>query len=144
MLERIVIWVLDTAKAGGGWHIGRWLRKDHINEEINRREATARLIATMRELGVGMPEIEAALARMDPSDEPPPVLAIEDQLEQQEYALIARAQTQAGINEAQRRRLTRLDWRMRAALDDLSEVLDDKQRRLLAQSQAAWEPTGTG
>ena len=37
------------------------------------------------------------------------------------------------------RRLIRLDRRMRAALEDLSRLLDDDQRKLLTRSQKAWE-----
>ena len=86
-----------------------------------------------------MAEIEAVLARIEPREGQRPALTIEDQLEEQEYALIVRAQTQAGMNMAQGRRLRRLDRRMCAALDDLSELLDDSRRRLLKQSQTAWE-----
>jgi hypothetical protein len=111
------MYLLGAATTGVGWLIMRWLRKDHITEEINRRANTAKLIATMRAQGVSRAEVDAVLSWIEPRGGQRIPQSVEDQLEEQEFAEIARADNQAAMNEAQRRRLTRLDRRMRAALE---------------------------
>jgi uncharacterized protein YecT (DUF1311 family) len=139
MFEKIILAVIGAALGGIGVLALRWLRKDWIGEEIAHRQDTATLIANMRERGVTMADIEAVLTQVKPRRvlHAPPTT--EELLEQQDYAEIAGAITQADMNEAQARCLTRLDRRMRAALEELGQRLSPDMRRLLERSQAAWE-----
>jgi uncharacterized protein YecT (DUF1311 family) len=139
MIEKIVLVVVGAILGGVGTLVMRWLRQDRVGEEIARRQGTARLIANMRRWGVSQGEIDAALASMDPRRPQQTPLTAEDRIEQQEYAAIERAQSQHEMNQAQWRRLERLEGRMNAALAELGSRLDAEMRELLARSQAAWE-----
>jgi uncharacterized protein YecT (DUF1311 family) len=141
MVEKIVIAIVSAALGGIGTLWLRWLRKDHVTEEIRRKELKVQLLANMRDRGVSQADLDAASAWAEGTGRQTEALSEENKLEQQEYKEIAAASTQAGMNNAQGRRLERLEIRVTAALEKLDGLVadDEDMKKALEASQTAWE-----
>ena len=138
MIEKVVMYLLGAATTGVGWLIIRWLKTDHVTEEMQRQERSANLIAYLRREGVGMDEVDTLLARIDPKRPPAAPLQPRDREEEAELAAIESADSQQALNRAQEARLLRLERKMNFTIDQLERQLDDDGRALLADTQLAW------
>jgi len=137
MLEKIAIFLLGAGTSGIAWLIQRWLRKDHVGEEIQRRTDTANLVVLLRREGLTMGEVEVALGRIDPSRSLPAQTKIDPE-EEREIAAIEQADSQQDLNIAQGLRYERLERRMNSVLADLLARMDDRNAQLLRASQEKW------
>jgi uncharacterized protein YecT (DUF1311 family) len=122
----------------------RYLKKDHLSEDMTRRKQAADLIAHMRALGVEMNEVNAVLAAIGrkPNDQIGAVARVkspEEEVEAREIASIESATSQAEMNMLQASRAERLDGRMQSALQQLRAAFGEDFLKELNDSQAAWE-----
>jgi uncharacterized protein YecT (DUF1311 family) len=139
MIENIIYGI-------GGWIGGiattfllRWVRQDHITEEINRKKSALDLMEKMRALNVGMPEINAVLASFgEPLDKAEGQQNELDEIDRLEHTEINEAQSQHEMNQAALRRAERLDDKLADTVDRLKQVMPDLADRI-DQAQKAWE-----
>jgi uncharacterized protein YecT (DUF1311 family) len=144
MLEKIMLYLLGALTTGVGLLVMRFLRKEHVTEELARRKSAADLIAHLEKIGVPMERVDALLAsigrkRGDKVERPAKApLTIEEQIEAREFAKIEAAQSQGEMNSLQADRARRLNTRMEEAFERLAARVDGDLRCKLDESQVIW------
>jgi len=145
MLEKIVLYLLGVLSTGAGVLFMRYMKKEHVTEDLARRKSAADLIAHLQQIGVPMERVDALLSsigrrrgdKVHQIEHKP--LSIEEQHEAQEFAAIEAAKTQSEMNSRQGERARRLNRRMEDALEKLHEVLVDPElTQKLNEAQARW------